>query len=934
MRTAKASFLLFLISLLALASCSTHEEFVERKLARADELAKRRDYAAAQSLLDSALDRSPDDVRLALGKADIHMMAHEYDRAQAWYNEAMAIDDRSLDAVVGRWEAMHEADPDSAVSAGILAEADALLGVAPDSLFNLSAFVEAYYMLDRLDDVGDEARLLTTLYPKSKFADELIKEDIDWIGVERDDQTRLEMANAFLEDYPETRWRPRALMLKLVSLRRLGRNDEVLDACREWTAANPDDPEVLNVAATEMVAVRKAPDEAAALARRAIELTLKDWSEGTEESREDSEEAGYGDGEPGEGGAAERTSGDPSHDQEQDLAGYYLTLSRALVLARDFPSALQAARDGLGVLDTGPDEEETGSAWQFVAGQALEGLVSYEAAFDSYLEAIIVGGRQDRWPARADTAIRALYDQRFAARSGGAPLVEFARERLEYAGPVFTDVTDAVGLSGRNESRIAWGDYDGDGYEDLLLSGRVLMKNMRGSGFVDVTDEAGIGGSGANGGVWADIDNDGDLDMYATSGATEGDKTDRLWRNEGDGTFVDVTVSAGDVTDHYTTEGAGWGDFNSDGYVDLYLASYERPRTETFQEYGVGYPDILYANRGDGTFHDVTHTMGIVPPFGKDLCGRGVNWGDYDNDGDLDIYVSNYRLQENFLWRNEGGAGFVDVAPQLGVSGNETDGWWGHTIGSEWGDMDNDGDLDLFCANLAHPRYIEVSDKSMLYRNMVGRDGRFHGDSFIERRAEAGIKYAETHSDPSWGDVDNDGDLDLFITSIYPNCATFLYLNDGHGDFADATWLAGVRSFNGWGAAMCDYDHDGDLDIGVASASGFHLFRNDGLAAAAGGVESHWLEVKCVGSRSNAAGIGARVVARSGRTTQLREIEGGKGTTSQHAMIAHFGLGGRGGPVGLEVRFLGGATVVLEDVAVDRLVTIVEPLEAGDGDSK
>lgn len=921
-----------LLALLALASCATHEEYVERKIDRADELARRRNYVGAQSLLEAAISRAPEDVRLVLAKADVYMMSHDYEPAASWYWEALKLDPVNLDAVVGRWRAQNDvAEGDSATSAAIRSEADALLEAAPDSLFNLSAYVQAYHLLGLSEDVGAEASRLKMLYPGSEFADELIKEDVDWIGVERDDGKRLEMADAFLDKYPATRWRPRVLALKLVSLRRLGRHDDVLEVGRLWAAANQDDPEILDIVASAMTTSRRAPDEAVALARRAIELTLKAGVD-VETDAVSEEEEERSDAKSRRGVTAARSGG--PRETEQQLAGYYLTLARALVLAEDFPSAMQAARDGIALLDTGPDEEETGAAWYFTLGQAFDGLGSADAAFDSYLEAVVVGGRQNRWPARADTAMRSLYETEFSARAGGVSLIKFARDRLEYGGPVFTDVTEASGLADRSESRIAWGDYDGDGYDDLLLSGRVLMRNMRGAGFADVTEEAGIGGTGTNGGVWADIDNDGDLDFYATSGATEGEMTDRLWRNEGDGTFSDVTESAGGVTDLYTTEGAAWGDFNGDGFVDLYLASYERPRTETFEDYGVGFPDILYANRGDGTFHNVTHTMGLVPPFGKDLSGRGVNWGDYDNDGDLDIYVSNYRLQENFLWRNEGGAGFVDVAPELGVSGTETDGWWGHTIGSEWGDMDNDGDLDLFCANLAHPRYIEVSDKSMLYRNMLGGDGRFPGDAFIERRAEAGIKYAETHSDPSWGDVDNDGDLDLFITSIYPDCATFLYLNDGRGDFTDATWFSGVRSFNGWGAAMSDYDLDGDLDIGVASGSGFHLFRNDGPARGTGTGRSHWLAVRCVGSGSNAAGIGARVTVRSGRITQMREIEGGKGTTSQHSMTAHFGLGRRDDPVEVEVRFLGGETVDLEGVEVDRMVIVVEPGSAEGGGTK
>jgi tetratricopeptide (TPR) repeat protein len=872
---------LALALVVSVAGCSSRDAYVERRIAEARGLAQVRDYERAQAVLDQALSCADGDFDLLMEKGNISTRAHEFDQAALWYGRAADADPSSWKALAGRWEAELAAAPDDeAVADRVRVEADVLVEAAPDSLPNLAAAVRAYQLLG-IGANEIEARL-TTLFPDSELASDLIKEKLDEIGVERDDTKRLEMVDAFLKTYPVTRWRGRALRLKLVTLKRLGRCDDVLAVGRVWAAGHPEDAEILDTIAAAFVSCGVAPDEAAGLARRAVEL-------------------------------------DAASEKRENVAEYTLTAARALVLAGDFAAARTAAEEALGALRIGPDDEETGSAYHFTLGQALEGLGLDDGAFDAYLEAILVGGRQNRWPARADTALRAIFDRAFASNAKGVGLVEYARKRVGYGGPVFTDVTAAVGLEGRRESRIAWGDYDGDGYDDLLLSGRALFRNNRGAGFLDVTEAVGVGGTGANGGVWADIDNDGDLDFYATSGATEGDRTDRLWVNRGDGTFEDRTEAAGGMTDLFTTEGAAWGDIDNDGYVDLYLASYERPRTETFEDYGVGYPDLLYHNRRDGTFVEIAQAAGIVPPFGKDLSGRGVNWGDYDNDGDLDIYVSNYRLQENFLWRNDGGS-FVNVAPELGVSGNETDGWWGHTIGSEWGDYDNDGDLDLFCAQLAHPRYIEVSDKSMLYRNDLEKTG-----VFVDRRAEARIKYAETHSDPSWGDVDADGDLDLFITSIYPDCASFLYRNRGAGVFEDITWLAGVRTMNGWGAAMSDYDNDGDLDLAVASGDGFRLFRNEGLGAHEEEAVHDWLEVRTVGTVSNAAGIGARIIVRSGSLRQIREVEGGKGTTSQHSMVAFFGLGREPGPVDVEVRFLGGGVVDLRGVDVDQRITVVEP---------
>ncbi|HDH57222.1 MAG TPA: CRTAC1 family protein, partial [Bacteroidetes bacterium] len=239
------------------------------------------------------------------------------------------------------------------------------------------------------------------------------------------------------------------------------------------------------------------------------------------------------------------------------------------------------------------------------------------------------------------------------------------------------------------------------------------------------------------------------------------------------------------------------------------------------------------------------------------------------------------------------------------------DGWWGHTIGSEWGDFDNDGDLDLITANLAHPRYIEFSNRTCLYENRLDEDGIFR-----EVRGEWGIKYEETHSDPAWGDVDADGDLDLYLTSVYPNRRSFLYLNDFENQrFIDVTYLAGVRITNGWGCAFSDFDNDGDLDLAVGSNDGVHLFRNRGT-------DRHWIEFEV---RAAGGACGTRLILKRGQETQLREISGGKGTTSQHSRIVYFGLGESDKPVNLEVRFPSGEVVNLKGLGVDRRIVITPP---------
>jgi hypothetical protein len=456
----------------------------------------------------------------------------------------------------------------------------------------------------------------------------------------------------------------------------------------------------------------------------------------------------------------------------------------------------------------------------------------------------------------------------------------------------FTDVTQDAGFpDDLARTRVAWGDYDDDGWEDLLLDGRMLWRNKGDGTFMDVTSAAGIGGVPGVGGVWADYDNDGDLDFYTIVRSFT--KRDALWQNDGDGTFTDVTMMSGEVYDYLPSEGAAWGDWDNDGYVDLYVANYETASVRSDDELGIGTPDSFYWNRGDGTFWNVSS---LVEPNDEPLCGRGVVWADYDDDGDLDIYVSNYRLDPNLLWRNDQGAGLGNFAMPAGVEGTSIGDLpgnprYGHTIGSDFGDYDNDGDMDLYASNLAHPRFLLFSDVSMLLNNQG--DGTFN-DQF----KRSGIAYCETSSDPSWVDYDNDGDLDLFFTAVYEGVGSRMFRNTDRNRFEDATEESRTSVEDGWGTGWCDYDHDGDMDLAVGSGSGFRLLQN-------GGNDNHWLLLKLEGTHVNSKAIGTRVRVTAGDLTMVREVKGGRGTTSQDMLTCHFGLGSYEGYAMVDIRWPG-----------------------------
>jgi len=467
----------------------------------------------------------------------------------------------------------------------------------------------------------------------------------------------------------------------------------------------------------------------------------------------------------------------------------------------------------------------------------------------------------------------------------------------------FTDMSGTIDLGTSNI--VAWGDYDNDGWDDLLAQGWHLYRNNQSGGFVDMTEPSGLGAlpGGSYSGIWGDYDNDGWLDIFSTSGQAESDAPDYLLHNEGNGTFTWSDA----CSDFWCAAGGGWGDYNRDGAIDLYIATAE------WWEHGGGKyrQDVFYENRGGGDFADVTADVGMGD-MGA-YYGRGVSWCDYDEDGDQDIYIPNYRLSPNFLWQNQGDGTFIDVGEALGVAGDpEMYGgqgpYYGHTIGAAWGDIDNDGHFDLVAANLAHGGYyLEFSDITKIYLNQGPPSW-----AFIDWPPESsGVVWVETHSSPALADFDHDGDLDMIITCVYQTPKARFYRNLGGGVFEDITNDCGIVAHNSWGAAWADYDHDGDMDVALHGGGILRLCRND---AAAG----HWVKIQLTGQDSNRAAIGARVDIVSGGLTQTRAVEAGMGTcASQNSFTLHFGLNTATTIDALTIRWPSGLVDSYSDLPVD-----------------
>jgi tetratricopeptide (TPR) repeat protein len=865
----------------------------------AEKYLAQREYVKAITQYENILKQDPKNFAATKGIAWVYQQKRDYDSAVVWWKNALTINPKNDTTIVKCWEAMYHAVEKNAnelakIKAKILEKTKEFLENPKEKDWSIA--YDGLVLVDTIEakKVGQQ---IAQLFPESPKGYELIGNTFydSLYPIWTNDTLKVEALERFLAKYPKTEWRFTVYQYLLSSLFYLNDFKQLKTKSEVLLKEDSLNPFAYQYVASLFLRAGLDTFNAAKYAKRAIELEPK----------------------------YQKPKNKPIEQWELEYPPLYgaarMNYAQALILLNNLNEAKKWINEAIERTKLDENNDATFGPYYYVLGYIDEKEKNDKGAMEAYIKALAYGDVRNYWSAKADSNLTRIYNEEFkpqralrTQKSGkisefsvfSGHLMQYARKQVDYQGITFTDVTDSVGISQRHETRVAWGDYDNDGYDDLLLNGNRLLKNSKGKKFEDVSIPSGIEKTRGSGGVWADYNNDGLLDFYAISGDSQGDK---LWKNNGDGTFTDVTKEAGNVTDNYPTEGAGWGDYNNDGHVDLYLANYENWEAQTYL------PDILYKNNGNGTFKDATKEAGIIPSFGEDRAGRGVNWGDYDNDGLLDIYVSNYRLQENFLWHNNGNGTFTNVASLLGVAGNDVNGWFGHTIGSDWGDYNNDGYLDLITANLAHPRYIEFSNRTMLYKNT----GPKNNWEFNDVRMQSGIKYEETHSDPAWADVDNDGDLDLYITSIYEGRRSFLYENLGNGKFRDITWLAGVRVFNGWGCAFSDFDNDGDLDLVVGSGSGVKLFRNDGN-------NNNYLKVKVIDTKSNRAGIGARIKVTQDKKSQIREIQGGKGTTSQNSLIAHFGLGKNKNFLSVEVSFPSGIHRKLEKIKPNQLLTIKE----------
>lgn len=435
-----------------------------------------------------------------------------------------------------------------------------------------------------------------------------------------------------------------------------------------------------------------------------------------------------------------------------------------------------------------------------------------------------------------------------------------------------------------------WIDMDNDGWEDLFCTEtdrtkpNALYKNNGNGNFSRVTQGPLVTDKGVSiSNAWADVDNDGDADALVINNTFS---PSFLYTNQGAGSFSRNEGPGFTKEVSYFHSGV-FADYDRDGKLDLFLSNYWPTR---FNE--------LYKNEGNGSFSKNNATILSV----SSNASTGATWADYDNDGYPDLFIPNHDGNKNALYRNLGNGQFEkkeNLAPAL-------DG--GYAVGSCWGDVDNDGDLDLFVANAS-------KQKNSFFRNL--------GNGTFEK-VTTGIFVNEPghHHGCSFADWDKDGDLDLYVTGDQGfKC---MYRNDGSGNFEKVNNEYPISHFGkAFGHAWADYDKDGDLDLFVATHSNQlnYLFCNNGNS-------NRWLNIRLVGTRSNASAIGARIRCKAAGKWQMREISSQSGIGGNSSLRAYFGFGSTLTVDSIQVWWPSGMVQQIGSSQTNQFLTLTEPLGA------
>ncbi|MFK7776456.1 MAG: FG-GAP-like repeat-containing protein [Saprospiraceae bacterium] len=463
-------------------------------------------------------------------------------------------------------------------------------------------------------------------------------------------------------------------------------------------------------------------------------------------------------------------------------------------------------------------------------------------------------------------------------------------------GQTFTQITTGDIVNINSASRSAnFIDVNNDGWDDIFISNgpsigqnNMLYLNNQDGTFTTVSNDPIVGdGAKSDGATFGDVDNDGDLDACVV---TWYGQTNNFYRGQSGGVFGNENNVIGQSATY--SETASWGDMDNDGWLDLYVTNSDGIKKNK-----------LYHNLGDGNFEEIT-----TGPMVEDAhASRSVDWIDYDNDGDSDLFVTNESNQKNDLYQNDGSGNFTKIIDLIFLNSNK------NSTGSSWADIDNDGDFDLFIAN------YQGQENQLFFNNGDGTFTETSGEPIV---LEQGWSFGT-----SFADADNDGDLDLFICNAFGSTQkNSFYINNGDGTFyKDVSSSPSAQTGWTFGCAWGDYNNDGFLDLVLANCKDDNqingLFENDGN-------DNNWFKLSCEGSQINRSAIGtivkAKVTINGESIWQTRRIVGQSGYNCQNSLTVHFGLGEATMIDSLIINWGVGNEQVFENVEVNNFCTLKE----------
>lgn len=437
---------------------------------------------------------------------------------------------------------------------------------------------------------------------------------------------------------------------------------------------------------------------------------------------------------------------------------------------------------------------------------------------------------------------------------------------MEYSEQVsrgyLVDVTGDIGItdSALANHSIAWADYNSDGYLDLLAGGK-LYQNSRGERFTDVTDAAGISGQ-PQATAFADFNNDRYIDVLFIGSMDSSNPESWIYVNNGDNTFNRRLL---DLPSRHAPTSLNVADVSGDGFLDIFIGQ------------GNSATNLLLTSNRDLTFTDRSYWLYVSDT--SRAGSLGSQWVDYDSDGRLDLFVAN-TLSASELWQNAGDSTFANVS-RKSISLHQM----GESIGRgcDWADYDNDGDLDLLLPNTVSMRNATDIEGSgtLIYSNSGAPDYEL-----VAAAVDNGIRYEEKHTGGAWGDVNNDGLMDVIITTSSPCRYADIYVQGPGNRFQLATSDYGLHQVAaGNDAVWVDYDNDGQLDIATIDNGRFRLLRNNGLFN-----NSNYVELDLASPSGNGGGAGATVTVFAGGIRYTQQVSAGRGILMAKPLRLHFGL--------------------------------------------